>query len=40
LEAAFWWFTIGMTAVVLYQIVIHRLFWGPVKPKSGDFSAH
>ncbi len=40
LRAAFWWFTIGLATVIAYQICIHRLFWGPVKPGSGDFSAH
>ncbi len=35
LEAAFWWFTIGITIVISYQVWIHRLFWGPVKPESG-----
>lgn len=40
LQAAFWWFTIGITIVVTYQVIINRLFWGPVKPESADSSAH
>lgn len=40
LQEAFWWFTIGLATVIAYQICIHRLFWGPVKPGSSDFSAH
>ena len=40
LQAAMWWFTIGLAVVMFYQIFIHRLFWGPVKPDSHDFSAH
>ena len=38
LEAAFWWFILGLAAVVVYQSWIHRLFRGPVKTKSSDFS--
>ncbi len=40
LQAALWWFTIGVAVAIIYQIFIHRLFWGPVKPDSHDFSAH
>lgn len=40
LQAAFWWFTIGLAIVILYQICIHRLFWSPVKPESSDVSVH
>nr|MBA3754403.1 cytochrome d ubiquinol oxidase subunit II [Nitrospira sp.] len=40
LRAAFWWFTIGLGIVIVYQVCIHRLFWGPVKSGSSDFSAH
>jgi len=40
LQAAVWWFTIGLAVVMVYQFIIHRLFWGPVKPDSHDFSAH
>lgn len=40
LQAAVWWFTIGLAIVIVYQVCIHRLFWGPVKPESTDFSAH
>jgi len=40
LEAAWWWFTIGLTIVILYQFYIHHLFWGPVKSEPGDSSAH
>lgn len=40
LQSALWWFTIGLAVVMFYQIFIHRLFWGPVKPDSHDFSAH
>lgn len=40
LQTAFWWFTIGLATVIIYQVCIHRLFAGPVKPESSDFSAH
>ena len=40
LQTAIWWFSIGLATVILYQICIHRLFWGPVKTESSDFSAH
>ncbi|MCE3224050.1 MAG: cydB [Nitrospira sp.] len=40
LQAAFWWFIIGLTTVMIYQVWIHRLFWGPVKTDSSDLPAH
>ena len=40
LEAAFWWFTVGLIAAICYQVAIHRLFRGPVKAKLSDFSSH
>lgn len=40
LEAAWWWFTIGIAIVITYQVIINRLFWGPVKPESHDSSAY
>jgi cytochrome d ubiquinol oxidase subunit II len=40
LQAAVWWFTIGVATAISYQIFIHRLFRGPVKPDPRDFSAH
>lgn len=38
LQAAFWWFTIGLAIVIIYQILIHRVFWGPVKPEPNHTS--
>ena len=40
LQAAVWWFTIGLAIVITYQLCIHRLFWGPVKTEPRDLSAH
>ncbi len=38
LQAAFWWFTIGLAIIIVYQVWIHRLFWAPVKPGVNDSS--
>lgn len=40
LQAAFWWFAIGLAIIIAYQVWIHSLFWGPVKPGASDSSAH
>lgn len=34
LQAAFWWFIIGLSIVIAYQTYIHRVFQGPVELES------
>lgn len=34
LQAALWWLPLGLLIVVLYQVLIHRIFSGPVTPES------
>ncbi|MCW5797337.1 MAG: cytochrome d ubiquinol oxidase subunit II [Nitrospira sp.] len=40
LQAALWWLPLGLAVVVLYQILIHRIFAGPVTPTSQPMSGH
>lgn len=40
LQAALWWLPPGLALVVLYQIVIHRMFSGPVTPDSSPAGHH
>jgi len=40
LQAALWWLPPGLAVVVLYQILIHRMFSGPVTPDSSPAGHH
>ena len=40
LQAALWWLPLGLAVVVLYQILIHRMFAEPVTPNSQPLSGH
>lgn len=40
LRAALWWVPPGFALVVLYQVLIHRMFAGPVTPETLHLYGH